>query len=123
VRAIWEQPFPAVELSIKASRLVTDVGVQLDRVTLVCDLRPVFDDARTSVQGLIPLTTLKIVGHGDDAAHPTTFEVQLTEKELEELYEKVSRARTKVATLKSFVAKTGVALPQSQMTEHEVSES
>jgi len=117
VRSIWEHPFPAVELAIKASRLVTDVGSQLDRVTLVCDLRPVFDDARTSVQGLIPLTTLKIVAHGEDATHPASFEVQLGEKELEELYEKVSRARMKVATLKAFVAKTGVVLPQSSMTE------
>jgi hypothetical protein len=122
VKAIWNAPFPAVDLAIKASRLVTEVGSQVDKISLVCDLRPIFDESRSTVQGLVPLTTLKIVSHGEDAVHPDTFEVQLTEKELEELHEKVTLARTKVRSLKGFVAKAGVALPNSLMTKPEAEE-
>ncbi|MGO9466462.1 MAG: hypothetical protein ACLQVF_20165, partial [Isosphaeraceae bacterium] len=59
-------PYPARQRQAKAARLAIATGLRAETVDLVCDIRPVFDDSRTKVEGVIPFTTLKVVAFGVD---------------------------------------------------------
>jgi hypothetical protein len=113
VKEIAAKKFPAIELAIKANALATSTGSQLDSITLVCDLRPVFDESRSVIESLFPVTTLKMVSHGEDQVHPDTFEVVMTETELEELSQKIDAAKRKMASMKQFVKTSGIVLPSA----------
>lgn len=108
-------PKTSMDRQAKAVGVARRVGLALDKIALACDLRPVFDDSRDNVEAMIPLTLMRVVARGPEG-FPQTLEVTLTEKQLLDLNTEVERARTKLATLKRFVEKTAVPIPESPMT-------
>jgi hypothetical protein len=61
----------------KADRLAEATGLRAESVDLICDLRPVLDEGRSKIIGVIPITTLKIVASGVDR-FPIAFEAILS---------------------------------------------
>lgn len=108
-------PKPSMDRQAKAVSVARRVGLTLDKVALACDLRPVFDESRETVEAIIPLTLMRVVARGPEG-FPQALEVTMTEKQVLDLCTEAERARTKLAALKKFVEKTAVPIPESPMT-------
>jgi hypothetical protein len=93
------QSYPALKRFEKAARLATLTGQQLESIDLICDLRPIFDDSRKKIEGMMPYTRLRVVATGADGL-PCSFEAELTAKQLQELLDKARKAEAKIAALR-----------------------
>lgn len=100
----------------KADRLAEATGLRAESLDLICDLRPVMDESRSQITGLIPLTTLRIVASGVDQ-FPITFEAVLSAKDVQELFRLAESAVKKLNTLGEFAAKAAIAIPAVGLTE------
>lgn len=96
------RPYPALARFQKAERLAKITGQQLETVELICDLRPIFDETRKKVEGMMPYTRLHIVATGEDGL-PEAFEVELTHQQVTDLAEKVGKAKSKLETLRQSI--------------------
>jgi hypothetical protein len=95
--------YPAIRRSRKARRLRTILGNPTKSFELICDSRPVFNEARDTVEGLIALTTLKIVYESHDL-ETQVLEVTMSRKALNELADKVEKALKKLTVLEKSIA-------------------
>jgi len=93
------KPIPALRRYRKAERLAKITGQPLEDVQLICDLRPVFDEKRKNIEGLIPYTHLKLVATGGDGL-PRVFEAELTAEQVSDLAEQAKRAVSKLEVLR-----------------------
>ncbi|MCK4786600.1 MAG: hypothetical protein KAV87_22765 [Desulfobacteraceae bacterium] len=98
------QPYPSLARFQKAERLAKITGQQLETVELICDIRPVFDENRKNVEGMMPYTRLHIVATGEDGL-PNAFEVELTHQEVTNLAEKAEKAKSKLEALRQSIEK------------------
>jgi len=103
----------------KAKRLSTLTGHQAKQIEIVCDARPVFDRERSTIEGFVTQTTLKVVyeGQTDNSA---CIEVVLTPKMLAELLERAQKAQKKIQVLRESVERwipNGLAADTLQTTD------
>lgn len=92
------QPCTALTRFKKAERLAKITGQPLEGVELICDLRPIFDEERKRIEGMMPYTQLRVIATGGDGL-PRTFEAQLTHQQVHDLAEKAEKAKRKLETL------------------------
>ncbi|MBI2424965.1 MAG: hypothetical protein HYV27_19215 [Candidatus Hydrogenedentes bacterium] len=97
------QPYPGLKRFRKAEVLATITGNSLESLELVCDLRPIFDENRENLEGLMPYTRLHIVTTGVDGL-PVSFEAELTHKQVVELAEKSEKTKKKLLVLRDKIA-------------------
>jgi hypothetical protein len=120
------QPYPALARAKKASRLVGMTGEALESVELLCDLRPVFDESRKEVEGMIPYTRLRIIVTGVDGL-PKSYEAELSHQQVHDLAEKAQKALVKLDVLRQDVDKWlpgGVPdLPSTRLSSKEVEDA
>lgn len=102
---------PALEAQAKAEMLLLSTGQALQDSQVICDLRPVFDETRTRVEGVVPMTTLRIVY--TTAVLPQAVEVTLNEEQLESLHKQLEKARSKLAVLRAFLRERNVNVATS----------
>jgi hypothetical protein len=110
------KPYPSLRRQGKAKRLAGVTGQALEELEIICDLRPIFDPDRTEVEGVVPLTTLKVVCKGVDGL-PVAMEAILTEKQVHNLAEKAQAAERKLERLRELLAKKSLTIPSIEMTE------
>ena len=96
------QPYPALARFEKAERLAKLTGQELESIELICDLRPIFDEDRKQIEGMMPYTRLHIVATGADGL-PKSFEAELTHRQVNDLREKAAKANTKLDVLRKSV--------------------
>lgn len=96
------QPYPALARFEKAERLAKVTGRQLETVDLICDLRPLFDENRKKLEGMMPYTRLHIVVTGEDGL-PKPFEAELTHQQVIDLAEKAEKAKSKLKVLRQSI--------------------
>ncbi len=96
------RPYPSLVRFQKAERLAKITGQQLEMVELICDLRPIFDENRKNVEGVMPYTRLHIVATGEDGL-PNAFEVELTHQQVIDLAEKAEKAKSKLGALRQSI--------------------
>ncbi len=96
------QPYPALARFEKAQRLAKLTGQELESIELICDLRPIFDEDRKQIEGMIPYTRLHIVATGADGL-PKSFEAELSHRQVNDLREKAAKANTKLDVLRKSV--------------------
>jgi hypothetical protein len=94
--------YPAWDRYQKAQRLASLTGNKTLQVELICDLRPVFDPSRQRIEGLVPLTTLKLT-YESQTEETRCMEVLLSADLLGDLLEKVNKAQQKLTTLRDIV--------------------
>ncbi|HKI34660.1 MAG TPA: hypothetical protein VKA46_22580 [Gemmataceae bacterium] len=94
----------------KAERLLKTTGHALEELQLICDLRPVFDDERANVDGMVPITTLRVVATSDSGM-PMALEARMSSQQLKDLEKKVGLALIKLRTLEELLTQKGIALP------------
>ncbi len=110
--------YPGIGRQRKARRLAAAIGNPLEDVQILCDLRPVFDEDRVVVQGIVPYTTLRIVCKEVDGL-PVAHEAILSEKQVGDLVRKAQAAETKLATVREFLNVGNVPIPTTRLTERE----
>jgi hypothetical protein len=110
------KPYAGLNRQAKAQRLSEATGLRLENVEIICDLRPVFDNERESVEGVIPYTILRIVSIGADGL-PVAMETILTQAELGELAEKSEAAVKKLDRLRALLAEKELPIPPVTMVK------
>ncbi|MGE5611162.1 MAG: hypothetical protein ACM359_18065 [Bacillota bacterium] len=93
----------------KAERLADATGAALDELQLICDIRPVFNDDRTAIDGVVPVTTLKLVTIEPDG-EAVRVEIHMTEQQLAELASKAESAQRKLKAIKDTLASKSITL-------------
>lgn len=96
------KPYPGLLRFRKAERLSRLTGQQLESVELICDLRPIFDEQRERVEGMMPYTHLRIVVTGVDGL-PNGFEAELSQQQVYDLAEKAAKAKGKLDVLQKEI--------------------
>lgn len=96
------QPCSALTRFQKAERLARVTGQELESLELICDLRPVFDENREKLEGMMPYTRLHIVATGEDGL-PKPFEVELTYEQVIDLAESAEKAKSKLDVLRQSI--------------------
>jgi len=112
-RLVSDQPGYARQR--KAQRLVKELGNPVSEIDLFCDIRPVFDDEHTAVEGALVVTFLKVVVFGADGL-PIALEARLTESQVKKLAKKANDADKKLAVLKRLLAQNDVIIPRTELT-------
>lgn len=97
-------------LQWKADQLRKTTGIELEDIQIICDIRPVFDDARSTIMGAIPISTLKLDLIDRDGA-PRSIEIRLTEKQLAEFVSKSELAQQKIRVIKQTLTEKLIPLP------------
>ena len=96
------QAYPALERFQKAENLAEITSQQLEKIELICDVRPIFDKDRKTLEGMMPITRLHIVATGEDGL-PKAFEAELTNQDVIDLAEKAEKAKSKLETLRQSI--------------------
>lgn len=86
----------------KADRLRNILGNELQGAVFICDARPVFNKERDQIEGMIPITTLKLVY---ERQNMETEEIELTlnADQLKSLREDAEKAEKKITTLSESI--------------------
>lgn len=95
--------YPALSRMRKANRLRVVLGNHLTRAEFICDARPVFDQDRRQIEGLLALTTMKL---SYQRQNNTTEEVEIliNGQQLNDLIHKAEKAREKLRVLEASFA-------------------
>ena len=101
------QAYPALVRFEKAERLAAVTGQRLEGVELICDLRPIFDESRKNIEGMMSYTRLRVVATGADGLSEA-FEAELTRQQVCDLAEKASKAVEKLDVLHDAIEKQWV---------------
>jgi hypothetical protein len=109
---------PGLERHEKARNLSEKVGQPLERMELICDLRPVFDVDRQRVEGMIPVTTLRLVCKAADGL-PVAFDAILSEKDVLSLARATSDAKKKLKRLREVLGSSGIEIPDLNGSDDE----
>lgn len=96
------QPYPGWVRYRKAESLSRVTGNELESIELICDLRPIFDESRKTIEGLMPYTRLRVVVTGSDGL-PNSFEAELTRQQVDDLAEKTNKAKEKLELLSKSI--------------------
>lgn len=99
----------------KADQLRKTTGIELEDIQIICDIRPVFDDARSTIMGAIPISTLKLDVIDRDGA-PRSIEIRLTEKQLAEFASKTELAQQKVRVIRQTLTEKSLPFPTTTET-------
>ncbi len=110
------RPYPARQRQAKAERLAVATGLRAETIDLICDIRPVFDDSRKNVEGVIPFTTLKVVATGVDK-FPVSFEAILSASDVLALLKKAEDAVNKLNALGRLAESNELPVPSVNLTE------
>ncbi len=108
--------YPGLRRQVKAKNLSEATGNRLEDLAIICDLRPVFDEERRKVEGVIPFTTLKVVCKGVDGL-PVSLEAILSEMEVHDLAKKATAAVEKLECLRDLLATQGLPIPPLDVTK------
>lgn len=102
------EPSAAQRLQWKAEWLATAVGFPLRSLDFVTELRPVFDDERSTIKGFVAVTTaVMTTNEGKEIA------ASVTEADLEELAIKIERAGSKLRAAKESIESQGYAVART----------
>ena len=89
---------PAIRLVTKAMQLSYDYANLLRKANIVTDLRPLFDDTGTVVEGGVVTNTLRIAYQSDDGGHDLSLALDL--KDVHKLREQCERAIKKATSIR-----------------------
>jgi hypothetical protein len=90
------------DLQKKAEMLAEATGAELADFSIICDVRPVFDNERKKIEGAVALTTLRLELYQSDGSR-LPVECRLTEPQLERLAKIVDTARGKLAVIQQLL--------------------
>lgn len=102
-------PTSGREKQAKALSVLSRTGAHAHDLSIVCDIRPVFDESAARIDGFVPITLLRFTRH--HLNNREAVEVRLNENDLQKLAKETERALLKLQTLKDFIKSSGSTLP------------
>jgi len=99
----------------KAQELTEATGAELDELQIICDIRPVFDEERSKIEGAIPVSTL-IVDVVQTDGTSSRIQVRLNEQEVADLLSKAEFAKAKLAVIRRMLKDKSITLPATSAT-------
>lgn len=108
-------PLPCLVRQAKAEKLSTATGQPLESVEIICDVRPVFDKNRNTIDGMIPFTLLRVVYKGADGL-PVAVETILSEKDVHSLADAAQKAQQKLKRIHELLLEKGIEVPTTKLT-------
>jgi hypothetical protein len=102
--SILVRDYPAVAKIRKANWLGKATGNELQSIQFICDIRPVFNDARDTIELFIPIVTLKL-GFERQNGEDDVLELVLDDSAITVLSQKLDVARQKLDALDHFMQK------------------
>jgi hypothetical protein len=108
--------YPGLGRFAKAHRLSEAIGMPLEDLQIICDVRPVFDEEHTTLDGVIPYTTLKVVCKGVDGL-PVQIEAILSYNQVARLAAKATDAEKKLKVLGELLQGKGFCIPPVETTK------
>jgi len=84
----------------KAASLLLATGNQITGLAFICDVRPVYNEDKSDIEGFVPLTTMKLYFDRPNA-EKEAVEVVLTADQLDEVFERVAGAREKLSIMQN----------------------
>lgn len=103
---------PSLGRQWKADKLATSTGRPLEDIQIVCDIRPVFNATRDAIEGMLPVTIVKIVSTGAGGL-PDVLELRVTEEQIDDLAKKAAFAQSKIARIREVLASKGITVPHT----------
>lgn len=94
--------YPALNRSKRADQIRNVLGNELEGIAFICDARPVYNKTRDRIEGLIPLTTMKLVYETQNLV-TEEIEIVLTSDQLESLISEAKQAAQELATLRQSI--------------------
>jgi hypothetical protein len=94
---------PGFKRQQKAETLAEATGADLSEVNIICDIRPVFDNARKEIEGAVVISTLTLEILELDG-RLSSMECRLSEKQLDDLCTVSLNAKQKLAAIKNLLA-------------------
>ena len=79
----------------KAAALLSATGNQITGLTFVCDVRPVYNEERSEIDGYVTLATMKLFFDRPNAERDA-IEIVLTSDQIDEVLDRVTKAREKL---------------------------
>lgn len=108
--------FPALKNFEKAERLSKLTGNQLETAEIICDIRPIFDEDRERIEGMMPYTRLRLLVTGADGL-PISFEAEVTYQQVQDLLDKSQKAISKLGVLRETILEwVPAGLPELPLT-------
>jgi len=107
------KPRESLARQAKAEELASVLGRGLEKLQVICDLRPIFDAERKVVEGVVPVTTLKLVVENDNGL-TTRTEVRLTLEQVNDLADQSAAAKAKLDVLEEFLAAKEIERPRTE---------
>lgn len=99
----------------KAERLAEATGAELSDLQIICDVRPVFNEERTEIEGALPVSTLRLDLEERDG-RSSGLEIRLTEEQIADLSVKAESALRKVILIKKMLGDKEIVLPKTRAT-------
>jgi hypothetical protein len=108
LRAIVAAP-PGLSKQKKAESLSERTSLELSNFAIVCDARPVFDEEKRSIDGVVVVTTMRIEIQGIDGSL-SAVECRLTEHQLDQLCKVSDDARRKLTLIKDLLKTKSISV-------------
>jgi hypothetical protein len=100
--------YDLVKREIRLSELGDKAAATLEELIILCDLRPLFSEDGSEIEYISPHATLHI--QFDVAGQSQSHDIQVSEKQIDEIMEKAIRAKKKLSTLASFAGKASLTM-------------
>lgn len=94
----------------KAEKLAEATGVELEDIQIICDIRPVFNEDRSVIDGAVPVTTLRLELVELNGT-TSSVEVRLTEQQVVDLSDKAESAKKKISVIKNILDEKSITMP------------
>lgn len=101
---------PSLDRQHKAESLVGTTAPKLQNLHLITDLRPVFNEGRDAVEGMVPVATLCMTIDDRDGV-PQVIRVNLSHSDLDDLCSKVELAQRKLLALRGLMESKQIPVP------------
>jgi uncharacterized protein YoaH (UPF0181 family) len=99
----------------KAKELTEATGAVLDQFRLICDIRPIFDAPRVTIEGAMPLTILRLEYTEPDGSSDVV-EFRVNPRQLARLEAEAAAALGKLKAITAKLEACGIAIPSMDTT-------
>lgn len=109
-------PLPCLARQAKAESLTEVTGHPLESLDIICDVRPIFDDERNQIEGMMPLTVLRLVCKGVDGL-PIALEATLSERDVRAISDAAQKALKKLNRIHDLLEQKQIVVPRTELTK------
>jgi len=109
-------PLPCLARQAKAESVAGVTGQPLESLDIICDVRPIFDEERDQIEGMMPITLLRLVCKGADGL-PIAIEATLSERDVHAIADAAQKAQKKLSKIRDLLEQKQIDIPRTELTK------